>query len=309
MGSGEKMEMKPQTGSKKSAGNPAPVKGQKNRRNRQGPSLLLGAGMLLAAAVLCISGWQVGRILWGYHSANASYNKIAREMETEMAGMPDAGKLELTANENSLTQTEAEERNEDLENEEGTAYSVTIPDFDYLQSINQDVVGWIQIPGTVINYPIVQGSDNEFYLTHTYAGQENSSGAIFMDAAISNGFDDKNPILYGHNLKSGAMFSRLNRYARAGFWQEHPFVYITTPEHGQMIFQVFAAYQTTPDAPVYYYGFGEDAEFEEYLNRIMSYSVFDANLSVTKADRIVTLSTCANDTEYRFVVHAKRIES
>lgn len=286
-------------------------KDSKRNRRRRKETLFWTAGILISVAVLFFSGWQLGKILWGYHSAIASYSELAEQMETELATLPAVEPPVLAVNEDSLSEVEPEklpEETTDSGDSALAAYSITVPDFAYLQSINQDVVGWIQIPGTVINYPVVQGSDNEFYLTHTYTGQENSSGALFMDAGISDGFEDKNPIIYGHNLKSGAMFSRLNRYARADFWQANPWIYITTPENGQMIYQVFSAYQCTPDAPVYYYGFGETAEYEEYLDQLMEYSIFNAGISVTKEDSIVTLSTCANDTEYRFVVHAKRIQ-
>lgn len=299
----------------------------KDREDRRGKQArrtngVLIAGLVIAVAVLLFSGWQIGKILWGYHRADVTYDEISARMETEMAALPDTGRLHLTPAEGSLHETgealleESEEQPEETaasgqtgdQNQTGITYAITVPDFEYLRGINLEIVGWIQIPGTVINYPVVQGGENEFYLTHTYTGEENASGAIFMDAAVTDRFDDKNPILYGHNMKNGAMFSRLNRYARAGFWEEHPFVYITTPDEGQMIFQVFSAYETTPDAPVYYYGFGEDEAYEEYLDRVMGYSIFDADIPVTKEDSIVTLSTCANNTENRFVVHAKRIQ-
>ena len=75
-----------------------------------------------------------------------------------------------------------------------------------------------------------------------------------MDAAIEDRFEDKNAIIYGHNLKSGAMFSRLNRYARKSFWDANRYIYITTPD-GMDVYEVFSAYQTTADADIYYYGF------------------------------------------------------
>jgi sortase B len=285
---------------------------QEEKRKKKQP-IGIYLAMCLAAIVFVVSLWQLGRILWNYHSANASYRGISQEMGEVEATLPAGEDLKLKVNPDSLSLAGAEEDDEEEEDEAEASSStgtvtITVPDFEYLQSINSDVIGWIQIPGTVIDYPIVQGTDNEFYLTHTYTGQENSSGAIFMDTGISDGFDDKNPIIYGHNLKSGAMFSRLNRYTRASFWQQHRYIYITTPENGQMIYQVFSAYQTDPDAPVYYYGFGADEVFEEYIERVKSYSIYDAGISVTREDSIVTLSTCANNIQYRFVVHAKRIQ-
>ena len=186
-------------------------------------------------------------------------------------------------------------------------FALTVPDFDYLRSVNSQVIGWIQIPGTKINYPIVQGTDNDYYLNHTFSGEENSCGAIFMDAGIDEQFSDKNPIIHGHNLKSGAMFSRLNRYSRRAFWDANRYIYITTPD-GLYIYEVFSAYEIPPGVDIYFFGFGENQEFQDYLDRVTSYSIYDAGIEVTSADDIVTLSTCANDTTKRFVVHAKRIQ-
>lgn len=278
------------------------------RRSGKRTAMMWNIVMLVAVVVLAVSLWQLSGIILGYHKANSIYDDIASHMEQDTVPVPvpeKESKPETSTPEKSESagETEAGKATEATE----AAFVLTVPDFTYLQGINSDVIGWIQIPGTKINYPIVQGSDNEYYLTHTFSGEENSSGAIFMDAEIRDGFDDKNPIIHGHNLKSGAMFSRLNRYSRKSFWDANRYIYITTPD-GLAIYQVFSAYTADPDADIYWYGFGSNEEFQEYLDRILSYSIFDAGISVTKEDRIVTLSTCTNDTTQRFVVHAKRIQ-
>ena len=279
---------------------------------KQKSSAIWTVALLVAALVFAISLWKLTGILVGYHEVDKEYEELVQEMEQETVPVPTQPKQEIQLNESQETAAagqatmevviETEEETEETE----AAFVLYVPDFEYLWSINDDVIAWIQIPGTKINYPIVQGSDNEYYLNHTVSGEENSGGAIFMDAAIDEQFGDKNPIIYGHNLKSGAMFSRLNRYARKSFWDANRYIYITTPE-GRYTYEVFSAYQTTAHADVYYFGFSEDHYYQDYLDRIVSYSIFNAGVSVSVEDTIITLSTCANDTTQRFIVHAKRL--
>ena len=237
--------------------------------------------MCVLAIVFCVSAFHFGKAFLEYRKGDKVY-------ENAMEFVIEADTPVEVKDETSMKRTYTE------------------IDFAGMRAVNEDVIGWIQIPGTKINYPIVQGSDNDYYLNHTVSGEENSGGAIFMDCAISDQFDDKNAIIYGHNLKSGAMFSRLNRYARKSFWNANRYIYITTP-FGVDTYEVFSAYQTTADADIYYYGFGEDQYYQDYLNRITSYSIFNAGIPLGVDDTIITLSTCANDTTQRFIVHAKKL--
>ncbi len=279
---------------------------KQSKQSKKQMTLVWKLIMLVAVVVLAVSLWQLSSILLEYHEGEQDYEEILSHMDQVEMTLPEE-ETEEAAEEPEESQT-AQTGAQDNEGSSGqpARFSLTVPDFAYLQSVNSDVVGWIQIPGTNINYPIVQGSDNEYYLTHTFSGTDNSGGAIFLDAAIGDGLDDKNPIIHGHNLRSGTMFSRLNRYARRDFWDANRYIYITTPE-GLRVYEVFSAYEVQPDADIYYFGFGSDDTFQAYIDRVMSYSIYDAGMTVTKDDSIVTLSTCANDTTLRFVVHAKRI--
>lgn len=285
---------------------------QNHKKKKKKGSPVLTLVFLLAVLVFMFSLWKLTDILSGYHEVEKEYGEIAQEMEQQTVPVPTLPQPEIQLNESQETAAAAQAtleviiETEDVSEETEAPFVLYVPDFAELKRINSDVIGWIQIPGTKINYPIVQGDDNEYYLTHTVNGEENSGGAIFMDAAIEDRFEDKNAIIYGHNLKSGAMFSRLNRYARKSFWDANRYIYITTP-FGMSTYQVFSAYQTTADADIYYYGFEEDQYFQEYLDRIVSYSIFNAGVSVNKEDTIITLSTCANDTSQRFIVHAKKL--
>jgi len=286
--------------------------GKKSKKKRKSNNLFWNIALVVAILVFVVSLWQLTGILKNYHDVDSEYEGIAASQEQETVPVPSQPRQEIQLNESQETAAAGQAtmeviiETEDEPEETEEPFVLYVPNFSSLQNINSDVMGWIQIPGTRINYPIVQGSDNEYYLTHTVNGEENPGGAIFMDAAIEDGFEDKNAIIYGHNLKSGAMFSRLNRYARKSFWDANRYIYITTPS-GMDVYEVFSAYQTTADADIYYYGFSEDQYYQDYLNRITSYSIFNAGVAVGVDDYIITLSTCANDTTQRFIVHAKRI--
>ena len=282
------------------------------KKKKQKSSAIWTVALLIAVLVFAFSLWQLSNILVGYHEVDKEYEELAQEMEQQTVPVPTQPQQEIQVNESQETAAAAQAtmevviETEDVSEETEAPFVLYVPNFEQLWGVNQEVIGWIQIPGTKINYPIVQGSDNDYYLSHTVSGEENSGGAIFMDAAISRQFEDKNAIIYGHNLKSGAMFSRLNRYARKSFWNANRYIYITTP-FGRDTYEVFSAYQTTADADIYYYGFGEDQYYQDYLDRITSYSIFNAGISLGVEDTIITLSTCANDTTQRFIVHAKKI--
>ena len=103
-----------------------------------------------------------------------------------------------------------------------------------LRQVNPDVIGWIRIPDTKIDYPFLQGEDNEYYLTHTWEGEKNAAGSIFLECMNSGDLTDFNTILYGHNMNSGAMFAGLRKYTSQNFFEAHPYVYLLEDEtaHG-----------------------------------------------------------------------------
>ena len=147
-------------------------------------------------------------------------------------------------------------------------------DFDALRSINPNVVGWIIVPGTAISYPIVQGTDNAWYLRHTFSGERNASGAIFLDYRNNADFSDTQIILHGHNMRDGSMFAPLHG------WPGNHFV-IHTPD-GVLEFEVFN-HQTV------------DAMHE----------IFQLH-NTEDETRIVTLSTCVKGRSHlRYVVQGK----
>lgn len=176
-------------------------------------------------------------------------------------------------------------------------------DFQKLRDINPDVVGWITIDGTVIDYPVVQGTDNSYYLKHLFNGKWNSGGSIFMDCRVSGELSDRHMIVYGHHMKNGTMFSSLSGYKKQVFYNEHPTA-LFIQENAIYQIEFFAGYVSAVDSDAWKVSFADDAEFEQWLYKVQTKSYFDSNIIPAVSDRIITLSTCSYEFENaRFVLH------
>lgn len=177
-------------------------------------------------------------------------------------------------------------------------------DFEQLQAINPDIIAWLYLPGTVIDYPVVQGQDNDFYLSHTADLQKNASGAIFADYR-SDLLEDKNTTLYGHNMKDDSMFHEMLSFQDQEFYEAHPYFYLYTPSHVYQL-SVFSAYTTNASAHYTTSSFGSDQEYLDFLHQLANKGHYTTDVSLTAFDQIVTFSTCAYTVEDgRFAVHAK----
>ncbi len=175
-------------------------------------------------------------------------------------------------------------------------------DFPALREINSDIVGWIAIDGTGINYPIVQTGDNDYYLTHLFSGEVNRSGCIFLDCRNHGDFSDANSVIYGHHLKNGTMFSELLEYKKQEFYDEHPTAWLATPE-GEYEVKFFAGYVSDVWGEAWEMSFPSQEEFARWLTRAAERSAFSGGPTPTAEDRILTLSTCSYEfSDARFVL-------
>ncbi len=184
------------------------------------------------------------------------------------------------------------------------------PDWESLQNANSDIVGWIYVPDTVINYPIVQGKDNDFYLDHSSLGASNLIGAIFLDANASSDFSDFQSIIYGHSvISSSEMFTQVASFADASFFESHPYLYILTPEQTYRC-DILALTKTTSDSDLYQTWFGNDDQRLSYLQLLyaqgdLTREVEDLNVH----DPLIVLSTCDLDyglnSDHRILLHAR----
>ena len=176
-------------------------------------------------------------------------------------------------------------------------------DFDALNAINPDCVGWIYIPDAAINYPVVQGSDNSYYLKHLFNGKWNSAGCIFLDSRVSDNISDRHSIIYGHHMKDGTMFSGLTKYKKQDYYEAHPDGLLITPEKTYRI-EFFAGYVASVEDPAWKITFESDEDFETWIKDVKKRSWFTSPLSPAGTDKILTLSTCSYEFDNaRYVLH------
>ena len=180
-------------------------------------------------------------------------------------------------------------------------------DFKSLKEKNSDTVAFIKIKGTSIEYPVVKSSDNDYYLTHSFDKSNNSAGWVF--ANYLNKFDgsDKNITLFAHARYDGSMFGTLYKTLSSN-WQNSKenqnIIFITEKE--ESTYQVFSTYKILQEDYYIKVDFKDDEEFQTFIKTIQSRSNHDYQTEVSSNDTILTLSTCANDENYRIVLHAKK---
>lgn len=173
-----------------------------------------------------------------------------------------------------------------------------------LTEINSDVVGWIHIPGTGIDYPIVHGADNDYYLLHTWDGYYSSAGAVFMEATHAPDFSGFSTILYAHNSQGGGRFGALRSYRYQEFWEGNPYVYLVTAS-GCFRYRIYAAYEAELTAPTYWSRVDTPELQQVFLDYGMNQSWFETDRVPENGAPVLTLSTCTGYTNARrWVVQA-----
>ncbi len=183
-----------------------------------------------------------------------------------------------------------------------------------LQKENSDIIGWIEIEGTNINYPVLQCSDNDFYMNHNSKKQYSSGGSIFLDKAYSWDPPSSNLLIYGHNIKTGAMFQNLLKYKNEEFYNNHQTIRFTTNKEDSTyeIIAVFPSkiyYKSDKNVFRYYYfiNANNEDEYNEFVKNCKKASLYDTGKTAKYGEQLMTLSTCAYHTEDgRFVVVAKK---
>ena len=181
-------------------------------------------------------------------------------------------------------------------------------DFDALKDVTENAVGWIYCPDTHINYPLVQGPDNDYYLRRAVDGSDFIYGSIFLDYRNSRDFSDRNTIIYGHQSNDGAMFEDVRKFKDQSYYEGHPFFYITL-EDGKYLLEVFSAYVTSAVSNAYRRNFDTVESYQSWISEISSQSSIRTGVKPATSDHIVTLSTCTYEYENaRFVLHGRLVK-
>lgn len=252
------------------------------RKKRTTRQILSNLVLVIAVGVFLFSGYKLLGIFLEYHKGESEYNSL----------------VDVVIQQNVPSVTE-----DDLPKE-------FVVDFDTLKEMNPEVVGWIRFEEpSQINYPVVQGPDNDKYLNTTFEGKRNSAGALFIDADNQGDFSDENTFIYGHNMKNGSMFGQLRKYKTKSFCDENPYFYIYTPDGKEMTYQVFSVCVVKDISRTYVKQYSDTEDFKGYIDYIRSISRYKVDVEVTGQSQIVSLSTCTNvEEDERLVVHGVKIQ-
>ena len=196
--------------------------------------------------------------------------------------------------------------NEDLEDED--IEKKYIIDFNALKEKNRDVVGWIKVRNTNIEYPIVKTSNNDYYLTHSFDKTPNLAGWPFLNYKNTLDSKDKNITVFAHARKDGSMFGSLkNALDENWYSNENNLNIIFITENESSIYKIFSMYKVEDESYYFNDTFQNEKEFKTFLNTIKKRSIHDFNTDLDNVDQILTLSTCDYNDNYRIVVHAMKI--
>lgn len=224
--------------------------------------------------IILVSGYKIGKTMWDYQVAKSAYTNIS-------------------------------EKTAKVDPKQFTG----VVDWKALKKVNPDVQGWLYQKGTVINYPVVQGTDNDTYLHTRFDKQWSGGGTLFVDYRMEKEFKGFNSIIYGHHMKDGSMFRSIRGYTKEeGYYDKHKTLELATP-HGNYHLVVFSAFITKATDENTYKMTYDEAEKQAYIDRGWEQSelpITRDSVDVTKDDRLVTLSTCAYDyEEARYIVMCK----
>lgn len=235
----------------------------------------------------------IGTLLLSYKRASDNYEQLAAAAR---AAAPAAPTVPATQPPDDAPPAETEP----------PLPTVEIPiNFDYLRGENTDIIGWIVVDGTLIDYPILYDTTyNYYYLDHNYEGTATGYGSIFVLGENANDFTDFNTVVYGHNMLDGRMFAQLHRFRDKSFFDSHGQIIVYTPER-QLTYQVFAAYRRDNLNITVNTDFSTKELIDQYIESVYAQTdlaLFNPAYDVSSSDRIITLSTCIGNPAYRFVV-------
>ncbi len=271
-------------------------KGKKNtrkRKNKKWPWVLLLI-VLFAIIVVCL----VKIVFW------LKDNKTTSEVVNDIT------------NNTNIEEKQDDENTELVNKEEDTTsdywYYIKFPlidvDINKLKEKNSDTVGWINVNNTNINYPYVQGKDNNYYLDHSFDKKYNEAGWVFLDYRNDKNLSNKNNILYAHSRLDKTMFGSLSKTLKSNWYnnKDNHIIRLSTETENTM-WQIFSVYKIPEETYYITTNFNSDNDYQKFLNTIKERSIHNFSTNLTTEDKILTLSTCYSDTE-RTVVHAKLIK-
>ena len=225
---------------------------------------------------------------WTFDSRRAARDREDASQTAGLTGSEQSGASQSAPPEPPPEEPDPPEPPEPLPEEAAHLAQV---DLAALQEVNEDVIGWIEIPGTQLSYPLVQGEDNHFYLTHNWKGESNSAGSVFLEETNPRDLTGFHLIAYGHRMRSGSMFGSLRRYSDPNYFLEHPCIYVVD-ETAVRRYDIFAVHEAGVTSLVYRLDLETSELEEEFLQFCLDSSVIDTGVIPEAGAQVLTLSTC-----------------
>lgn len=269
------------------------------KRNKQG-----GRGWIIVAGICCVA--CVCCLVWLISYMTGNRNAEAELDDLRQEYVIDVPKVEIPTPEPEASPSPTEEPSPLLE------YDIPdkIVDIKAMQeNENEDIYAWITVPGTVIDYPVLQDPEElDYYLNHNVDRSSGYPGCIYSQYLNSTEWDDPNTVLYGHNMKNGSMFAGLHQYEDSEFFEENPYIYIFS-ENYVRVYQIFGAYEFDNRHLLLTMDMNDPLDFAKYLVEVESLKGMNNNfrddISVSIEDKLLTLETCiSNKPEKRYIVQA-----
>lgn len=229
--------------------------------------------LIICVCVFVYSAFQLGTIFYNYYKTEKDSEELVNDyiVEPEVSEEKEADPLKR------------------------------VVDFQKLQERNKDVIGWLYIPDTTIDEPILKGASNDTYLRTDIDNQSKTAGQVFIDEINSKDFTDDNTIIYGHNMRNGTRFHDLRYYVEKDFYNQHNLVYIYLPNHTVNVYKVYSANVINATSDFYQKGI----KYTQYVQKAQSHAKQTSEVS-DKQQPLILLSTCyAHNSENRYVVFAR----
>ena len=266
---------------------------EKKDNRKKGFSPFWKALLILLALTACFAGYKVISGLGEYSAAESEYTALE-----ELVEEPESDPVSL--------KSDAEDYSADDADGIYFPWNVDWPEVDFgaLTAQNPDFVGWLYLYDTNVNYPVVRGADNEYYLNHSFSGASSASACLFLDCRNGADFSDSHSIIYGHHMANGSMMAQIVSYKSQEFCDAHPLGLLMTPEQNYVL-EFFSGYVSEPDSEAWAIGFDGEEDFGVWLAEAVNRSGFASNVVPSVGDRILTLSTCSYEFyDARYVLHA-----
>ncbi len=252
----------------------APKKKKKKKLTKAG-RILFQVILVIALGVACYSGYHIYSGLKQYNQGDEAYGELAKTMLVTDAS------------------------------DDATSYDSKLAELEKLREQNSDFVAWLRLDDSLINYPVVRGTDNEFYLRHLFTKEYNFVGCVFIDYRNAKDFSDTNTAFYSHHMYNGTMFCDLVKYNDQAFYETHKEWTLDT-FNGPYKIEPFAGIYTTGDADILHFNFESDEAFMEYVRPFYEQSTFKSDIKIQPGDQMVMFVTCDNYVkDGRYVLFSK----